>query len=550
MEHDNDGRSDHYAAYAQDSFKVTQRLTIEYGLRFEFNPGYTDAFGDIGNFDPRIPKSGAVIYPDGAASLLAPEFLASFNACPGPSVNGAPCTPVYSASQEHLPKSLRTAPRRFMPRFGFAWRPFDNDKTVVRGGFNMYDVTTLGSIYYALTGTLQSNTRTYNNAIVNGQPLIQFPQTQLGGFGSISPYGSAYFGTANDINFKDPYSMQWNFSVDRDLGFQTGLRVSYIGSGTRDLVWSPNLNQSYYSTIPYVDQPLSSRPFPNWGTVNTRSTGATQNYESLQVEVNHRLKKGLTLNGAYTFAHDLADDQGPNPTSFASENSGGRTMDLYDRKAEYGNVYGVRRHHFILSTVYDLPFGRGRTFGGSTSRFVDAVFGGWQLSNVFLWQSGPFLTPYFSGGDPSGTGSGIIGRPQFPDRVANGNLSDPTRQDWFNLGAYVCPATPGWTPGTACTIGSGQTGALPPIGRFGNSGIGTVVGPGTVDLNAGLAKYFNFTERFKLRVEGSFTNVLNHTNLADPILAIDNTSVGQITTARPGNFGGSRTGQVGARLEF
>lgn len=171
---------------------------------------------------------------------------------------------------------------------------------------------------------------------------------------------------------------------------------------------------------------------------------------------------------------------------------------------------------------------------------------------MFLWQTGPFLTPYIAGGnaDPSGTGSGVIGRPQFPDRVANANLSNPTRQDWFNLNAYTCPGTPGWVAGTACTIGSGNTGALAPIGRFGNSGLGTLVGPGTVNLNAGLAKYFAITERVKVRVEGSFTNVLNHTNLDIPVLDITSSSVGQITQARGGNFGGSRTGQVGARLEF
>ena len=204
----------------------------------------------------------------------------------------------------------------------------------------------------------------------------------------------------------------------------------------------------------------------------------------------------------------------------------------------------------LFSEVYDLPFGRGRQFGSNVNRLVDGIFGGWQLSSVFLWQTGSFLTPYFNSGDPSGTGSGIIGRPQFPDRVANGNLSNPNRQDWFNLNAYTCPGTPGWIAGTPCTIGAGQPGDLAPIGRFGNSGIGTLVGPGTVDLNAGLAKYFAITEKVKFRVEGSFTNVLNHTNLNNPILDITSGSAGQITSARGGNFGGNRTGQVGARLEF
>ncbi len=560
VKNDNDGRSNHYNAYAQDSFKVSSRLTLEYGVRFEFHPGYTDANGNIGNFDPNVAKSGAVVYPNGAQSTLAPEFLQSFNACPtlgssaGPSANGAPCTPVLTASQAGLPNSLRTAPKRFVPRFGFAYRPFNDDKTVVRGGFGVFNTEVLGSIYYALTGTLQSNTRTYNNIDANGRPIFAWPNVQFEGEGAIAPLGNAYFGTATQTNWKDPYAMQWNLSVDRDLGFQTGLRLSYIAMNTRQLVWSPNLNQSTYSTQYYVDQPLSSRPFPNWGVVNTRANGATANYQSAQVEVRHRTNAGLTFDSSYTFAKNLADNQGyteggGNSTSFAGENSGSRTLDRYDLGHEYGNVFGTRKHRWVTSVIYDLPIGRGRALGSSMNRFVDAAVGGWQLSSIFVWQSGPYLSPYFSGGDPSGTGSGIIGRDQAPDLASNPNAGSHNRNDWFDLGAYTCPATPDWVPGTSCLIGASPTYGAP-IGRFGNAGSALLVGPGTVNLNAGLSKYFSITERVRLKVEGSFTNILNHTNLSDPVLAIDNPSVGQITSARSADFGGNRTGQVGARIEW
>ncbi len=551
---DNDGITNHYNGYAQDSFRVSQKLTLEYGLRFEFHPGYTDASGNIGNFNPNIARSGEVIYPDGASNLLAQGFLEGANACPqlgsttGPSLNGAPCMPVLSASQAGLPNSLRTAPVRFMPRFGFAYRPFDN-KTVFRGGYSVYNTEVLGSIYYALTGTLQSATYTYNNSLTNGVPAIVWPNVKTGGSGvTAAAPGTDYFGTANQINYKDPYSEQWNFSIDRDLGFNTGLRASYIGMETHDLVWAPNLNQSYYSTTYYVDQPLSSRPFPNWGVVNTRANGANASYNAAQLEVNHRYKSGLTLNSAYTFAKALADNQGYTPTSYAGENAGGRTMDALDLKHEYGDVYGIRKNRWITSAIYDLPIGRGRQFGTTMNRFADGIIGGWQFSTIFLVQSGPYLTPYFSGGDPSGTGSGVIGRSQAPDIVGNPALSNPTASNWFNAGAYTCPGTPGWQVGTPCLIGNPGYGA--PIGRFGDAGISSLVGPGTVNLNAGLSKSFTITESVKIRVQGSFTNVLNHLNLANPELAIDNSSVGQITSARPADFGGNRTGQVGARIEF
>ncbi len=552
----NNGTTQHYSFFAQDSFKVNPKLTLEYGVRYEYNPSYRDSSGNIGNFNPDVPLSGAVVYPTGKQSLLAPGFLADFNACPnltgpGPTLNGAPCTPVLSASQAHLPESLRIVPKdRILPRFGFAWRPI-GEKTVFRGGFGVYNIQVLGNVFYSLTGTLQSDVRQFTTVGSNGQPLFKWPQISLGSGLGAPQLGTAYFGTANAINFKDPYSMQWNFSIDREIGGKTGLRLSYIGMKTNNLVWAPNLNQMYYSTQYSVLRPLTDRPFPNWGTVYTRTPGAISHYDSAQVEVTHRLSHGLTLDSTYTFAKNLADNQGPDPGSFSGETGGGRASDLYDRHAEYGNVYGTRRHRWITNAVYDLPFGRGRAFGGNVNRFVDALFGGWQLNSMFLWQGGPYLTPNFKGGDPSGTGSGnIVGTTQDPDRLASGVPANQNRNEWIDQGAFVCPGQPISAQFPTCSIGVRPGIDAPPLGRFGNSGIGILEGPGTVNLNAGLAKYFHITERVRIRLEGSFTNALNHVNLDDPVLNIVSPNFGQITSARGSDFGGNRVGQVGARLDF
>jgi hypothetical protein len=553
VQSDNNGATWHYNFFAQDSFKVSPKLTLEYGVRYEYHPSYQDASGNIGNFDPTVARSGRVIYPTGKESLLAPGFLADFNACPGPTINGAPCTPVVSASQAGLPESLRVVPKdRIMPRFGFAWRPFGGDKTVVRGGFGIYNITVLGSVFYSLTGTLQSDVREFQNG-TGSTPSFAWPQIASGGSGLGQPtFGTAYFGTANAIHFKDPYSMQWNFSVDRNLGWNTGLRLSYIGMKTNDLVWAPNLNQMYYSTQYARSRPLSDRPFPNWGTVYTRTPGAIANYHSGQVEVTHRFSSGLTFNSAYTFAKNLADNGGPNPSNFSGETGGGRAADLYDRHAEYGNVSGTRRHRWTTSAVYDLPFGRGRHFGSSANRFVDAFFGGWQMNSIFLWQGGPWLTPYFNGGgDPAGTGSGnIFGQTQVPDRTGSGVPANQNRDQWVDAASFVCPGQPISAVHPTCSIGNRPGLDAPPLGRYGNSGVGIVEGPGTVNLSAGLAKYFNITEHVRFRVEGSFTNVLNHVNLADPNLNIANRNFGQITSARISDFGGNRVGQIGARIDF
>ena len=504
--------------------------------------------------------------------MLSQAFLDSFNGCPigqssgNPSANGAACTPVLSNSQAGLPSGLRNVPtRRFMPRFGVAYRPFGNDQTVIRGGFGMYDITLLGRNFYSLTGTLQSYTVAFPNLQTPAGPAFSWPSIGAGtGINSnTASFGQAYFGTANDINWKDPYSEQYSLSIDREIGRGYGLRLSFIGMETHQLVWAPDLNDLPYSntTSAYL-QPLSARPFPNWGRINTRSTGANQSYNSGQVEFSHHLNRGLEFDSTYTFAKNVSDNQGPNNSSFAAENGGARASYAFDRSVDFGNVYGTRRNRWSTTLLYDLPVGRGREFGGSINRIADLLVGGWRTSNVFLWQSGPFLSAYIPSGeaDPSGTGSGLNGgafadlghRAQKPDRIGSAKPSNQGRTDWVNTAAFVCPGSSSWVPGTACYTGGNpaQAGYTPPIGRFGNAQIGSIVGPGTVNLSSGLSKIFPITEQVRFRVEGTFTNVLNHTNLADPSLNITNGNFGKITAARGSDFGGSRTGQVSARIDF
>ena len=552
IQQDNDGRTTHYHFFGQDSFRVSQKLTLEFGLRYEYHPGYTDAGGNIGNFDPSIPRTGQVVYPTGKRNLLAPGFLATFNACPAPAANGAACTPVLSAEEAGLPEGLRTVPKdRFLPRFGFAFRPFGDDKTVVRGGIGAYNGTLLGSIYFSLTGTLQSDVREFTNLSSGGRPLYQWPAIQSGGTGiNAGQLGTASFRTANDINYKDPYSVQWNLSVDRYAGFGVGVRVSYIGMKTTQLAWAPDLNQMTNSTQFAINRPLSDRPFPNWGIIFTRTAGATAYYNALQVEANRRFGNGLTFNSTYTWAKNLADNGGPNSTGFTGETGGGRAADLYNRQGEYGDDYATRRHRSISTVVYDLPVGKGRPFASGIHPALNAVIGGWQMSAIFLAQTGPFMTPFLGSNvvDPSGSGSGLS-RNQHPDRIGNGNLSNPTRDQWFDVNAFVCPGLTTRVAGN-CRIGINPTRDAAPIGRFGNAGVGIITGPGTINLSLGLNKAFYLTEKIKLEAGASFTNVANHVNLADPQMNVISTAFGRITSARSSELGGSRTGQVTMRVSF
>ena len=516
-------------------------------------------------------SAASVVYPTGKSALVSKDFLASFNSCGigqssgVPAQNGAPCTPTLDNNQAGLPGGLRTAIKtRFLPRLGFAYRLGYDNRTTLRGGFGIYSIILLGANFYSLTGTLQADTVQYTNQQTATGPAYAWPAIFVGSGSSGAPpqYGTAYFGTANDIHWKDPYSEQTSLSVDRDLKANFGARISYIGLITHHLVWAPNLNDLPYSTTQSaLTQPLSARPFPNWGRINTRSTGADANYQSMQIDISHHQSHGFGFESTYTLAKNVSDNQGPGSNGgFAGENGGSRASYAGTPSIDYGPVYGTRRHRWNNTVVYELPVGRGKRFGGGMGRLADLALGGWQTSNIFVVQTGPFLSAFFPSGqgDPSGTGSGLNGglfgdlghRSQKPDRIGSPAPSGQNRSNWINKASFVCPGSPNWQPATACTTGSGLAGAPLPIGRFGNSQNGSIVGPGTVAFSSGLSKSFAITERVNLRAEGTFTNVLNHTNLSDPNLNVSSSQFGVITQSTTADFAGPRTGQISARLQF
>lgn len=593
VKQDNDGISQHYHVFAQDEWHVNPRLTLTYGLRYELHPGYYDKYGDIGNFDPSIAGSGRVLYPTGKESLLAQGFLASANACDpdgvtnsnSATINGVACMPVVGNDAAGYPVGLKKYPHlRFMPRLGFAFRPTANDKWVIRGGAGIYNINMLGSSFYSLTGTVQAYTQQFTNTYVaatDSTPSVigyQWPNIYAGSgsVGCTTCYGTDYFGTANSTNWKDPYTTQWTLSTEHDLGNGFAARLSYIGSETHDLVWAPDENTlPYSSTVSAFNNSITNRLFPNWGRINTRATGANSSYNSLQAGASHRLQHGLEFNSTFTWAKALADNEGPSGTGFAGEGGGARATTILDRHVDFGNVYGTRKLRWNTTMLYDLPFGRGKEFGGNINRVADLLVGGWRLTSILTLQTGPYETPYFPSGqgDPSGTGSGLNGeygaggisfdgghRNQHADVVPGQSLKPLTGQNryhWINTQAFTCPGDTNWTVGNACQTGAGYDpygnpiGDHPlPIGRFGNAQVGSVEGPGLFNLSSGLSKSFTLPEGLKLKAEGTFTNVLNHTNLGDPNMNLSSGSYGLVSNTIGSDFGGARTGQVSLRLEF
>lgn len=551
---DNDGRATHYKFYAQDSWRITNRLTMEYGVRWEFHPGYYDAGFNIANFDRTVPRTGRVVIMSDpkARTLVAPGAITSFNGCPGAPILGIPCTPIVTAAEAGLPEGLRqNYYTQFLPRLGFAYR-LDN-KTTLRASGGLYNMITLGSVFFSLTGTVQSDVRFFNNVGADGRPVFTLPDTRTPGSGIRSgSVGSFEFRTANQIDFHPPQMTQWSFSLDRQVTSNTGLRLSYIGNKSAHMPWAPDLNQMRPDTRFFSQRPNTDRPFPNWGLIFSRDAGANTNYHSLQAELNRRFSKGLSFTAAYTMAKALGDNGGPAPSGYSGETGGGRVTNSYNRAGDRGDIYAFRRHRGLLNLVYELPFGKGRAFMNGSNRMLDSVLGGWQLSSIITLQTGPFLTPTVSVGDPSGTLATSRGA-QRPDRVgaANGSLSNPTAAGWLNRADFFCPGrTSGASNQFDCLVGVVPGRDVAPIGRFGNSGVGIVNGPGTFGWNMGLMKQVKLTEKVSFRVEGSFTNVPNWNNLGDPVTNLNDNAFGVIRSSRGVDFGGGRTGQVGARLQF
>jgi hypothetical protein len=514
----------HWAAFVQDDFKVTPRLTINYGLRWEYHPAFRDRLNNIANFLPDyrsivngVSVTGAVVVPDEGTKWINPDFAAAI----------AP-TPFVTASEAGLPQSLHRPQRNtYAPRIGVAWRPFSDGKTVIRGGFGKYIETLLANLITAGWAVGASYTGLYTNSLSNGRPALTlaspFPAT-------LAQPGTATFDYAGAVDYKDPYVYQWNFTFERDLGFRTGLRLSYDGSHGVNLGIQTNANQAPANTSGWAVAQRSV-PFPQFASVRLDINGARSNYNAFTVALNKRFSKGLQFNNSYIFARNLSNGGGYNPTGFPGE-AGGMVTDRYNVDLDYGNVAFTRRHRFLSTFLYDLPVGRGRSFLGNAPRVVDSLIGGWQISGVIVAQTGPFLTVVAPGADPAGNnfanlqGAGradiISGVPLYPEQQ--------TPQQWINPNAFAVPRNN--------------------IGRPGNSSIGSVLGPGTQSVSLSLFKSVAITEKVRFQIGAAASNAFNRQNLATPNLSLGTAPFGTITNVQSQEGAGARALQLTGRITF
>ena len=515
--------------YGQDEWRIHSRLTLSFGLRWQALPPFVSPLNNLTAFDVR---NGGVIIPDHNVPIQG--FLESINACAGPYnpygvANPAlPCGPVESASSQGLGAGVRQFYKRnFQPRFGFAYRPFGNEKTVIRGGFGIFTMTNLGQLSFNTTNISVAVVRTTLNAVQGGQPVYQFPNVTTP-VSATNLAGTGDFYQNTPINYRDPQSAQWNFTVERELVPDTTLRVSYVGTNSYRMSQTVDLNQVQPSSISPNPNP---RPYLNWGRILSSQNQASVNYEGLQSEINHRTRGGLTLQASHVWAKSLGNVGGDAPTAFSPEVIYGTPVaNHFDLAANRGNIAAVRRQRVLASAIYALPVGRGHPLLGNMGSIPQAFFGGWSLSTVSMWETGPYLTPITSPSyDPGNLNLVYRGAFQRPDCIGNGNLSNPTVSDYFNINAFN-PV---------------------PTGPVGNCGVGILRGPGTVAIAAGLSKTFALGEKFRMKFESTFTNLPNHSNYAPPSTDVSSPGTfGKITSVQTSENAGNRTGQVALRIDF
>ena len=438
-----------FAFFFQDDYKILPRLTLNIGLRYEYNTTPTEAHGRIVNI---------------------PHPLTDTNVTVG--------NPLY-----HAPNKM------FAPRVGFAWTPFPDSKTVVRGGFGIF--------YDQLWMNLYGNTRwspPFYHTTFFLSPAFPDPTAGSGGafpVGINSPF---------QFNPSQPYAMQYNLNIQRELPGSMAFTIGYVGTRGVHLPTQQAVNPP----TPQI-QPDGSLFFPagaprlnpNFGPVSDILMAGNSFYNALQLSLARHFAQGLEFQVSYTFSKIIDDVSGPYPTDFTTDPA--VPQNPFNLHASRSVSSFDHTHAFVANFNYELPFGHSRKYGSQSSGVVNAIIGDWAISGITSAVTGnPFTV--LLGFDRCQ----VVDTPCYPD-VAPGNLrvtGNPNQ--WYDPAGFT----------------------LQPAGTLGNSPRNVLRGPGLFTQDLALRKQFQLTERLHLEFRSEFFNITNHPNFASPNNTRDPTGSG------------------------
>jgi hypothetical protein len=502
-----------WAGFAQDNYHATPNLTFNVGLRWEYNPFFNGIDGQTSAFDF---SNGKVIVPmrngqilDTSAQPETPQLIPLFS------------DRTIGTDSLGLPTSVRKAGAvgQFIPRLGFAWRPNGSDRVVVRAAYGLFPIflDTNMTLQWAhvppflIQQTIINPTGTPQFTWANpfqGQALV-----------AANPHpGTVCAGTSLVLNscvmpaistapqtFNHTYMEQYNFATQWQLLKDMSLDVAYVGNHT---VHGQLISIPENLPTPGPGAVQARRPFNQWGQIGLSNSIGIAHYNALQTALEKRLSNGVYALVSYTFSKCL--DNG------SSESA---PPDISLLKQNYGVCNYDITNNFTLSSIYQLPFGKGRKFLSGASWPVESALGGWELAGIFMDRTGLPFTPVI-GSDVANTGTSG----EWPNRIGSGNLANPTALKWFDPTAFTIPAQ--YT--------------------YGDSRRDILRSDGLVDLDMTIKKNFNFTESKILEVRFESFNVANHPTFAAPNATIGTSSAGKVTSTLNSN----RIFQAAAKFFF
>jgi hypothetical protein len=494
-----------YEAFVNDSWRVNQRLSLELGVRWQYGtPIYTQA-NNLANFDPSLynPAQAVTIKSDGTIDTTkgGNRLNGLVRAGAGVPANELPRVPggdsaTVQAVPTGAPRGLYNGHNYFMPRVGFAYTPFKDSKTVIRGGFGMYYDRVEGNIIFPSIG----NPPYSSSALFNNANLSNIS----GGSTIVAP-----FDTINAIkpDLDTPYTESFSLGIQRELPYGFFVEADYVGNLGRHLIRQPDINLATFealkANLPANGGPNVNvnalRPYKGYTSIRMRYSDSTSNYHAMQLFAAKRTGN-VRMTMSYTWSKVLTDASGLNDNP----------EDPFNRGYNYGPATFDRRHIFVTTYTYTPPFFR------HSNGLTKAVLDGFEISGITRLQSGAYFTPVANTLLGSRRADYVGGDVLIP----NGQRSQAA---WVNKAAFASSA---------------ET-------RRGTAGVGIIEGPGSQVWDFSLRRRFPITERFKLQFQADIFNAFNRTNFRDLDVNLANASFGTLTASGP-----ARSIQFGLKLTF
>lgn len=487
------------AGYVQDNWRVTPNVTLNLGLRYEYNSWPTESRNQLTSFDP-VSGKFVVAHEPGQQPDLAAQTLAKL----AWDLFGNLMT---RAEDVGFPtRTLRFPDKNdWGPRFGLAYRPSFLPNTAIRMGFGIFYDLLNGNNNSDLTAT--SIPWIISQGVRNTLPVPTLDNQHL-----FPPFDAPGAATPNiqpidfDPRSRIPYVEEWNFSIQHQLNPTTSLDVAYVGNKGTKLEQRVPLNRASSPGPGPIEQ---RRQFPDLSEGYIVQDASLSNYHAFQAKLEKRYSNGMSVLVAYTLSKSI---------DTASSDFGSGVQDMNNQRAERAVSSFDYPQRLSVGYTYELPFGRGRQFLSSGKGPAEHILGGWELAGIVTLQSGsPFTVN-------SGRDRANVGASGRADRIGSGKLDNPTLDRWFDTSAFV----------------------MPELYTFGNSGRNILRGDGLSQWDCSLLKNFAIREGMRLQFRAEFFNLPNHADFSTPNSNLSSSIFGQVTSTRTA----PRIGQFALKLIF